>query len=133
MTKLKITRIKWIILGLGFALLVATSMILLPSLIGGNGVSFISKNSKYKDIDIHIYEYAVVWPWEYRTISEKYTNLEIDATEYDGGGRVISETLLFKNCLTTSFNDFPLSISFDISFIVAASIEFNIVFAVAID
>ena len=48
-------------------------------------------DSRYKDFSIQASESAIVWPWEYQTIYEKYRNVEIDGIEYHGKGRAVSE------------------------------------------
>lgn len=40
---------------------------------------------KYRDITITKNESAIVWPWEYRTISEQYTTLVLNGEEFHSG------------------------------------------------
>lgn len=40
---------------------------------------------EYRDITITKDELAIVWPWEYQTISEQYTTLVLDGEEFHSG------------------------------------------------
>ena len=68
-----------------FALLVIAGTAILPSLFGGDG----GTTNKYKDF-IQAGESAIIWPWEYQTVYEKYTELKFDGIEYLGRGREVS-------------------------------------------
>ena len=39
-------------------------------------------------------ESGIVWPWEYQTVFEKYTEVTIDGIVYRSHGRLVSEELL---------------------------------------
>lgn len=51
-------------------------------------------NPDLGDKDIVFGESAIVWPWEYKTVYEKYLSLKLDGREYGGRGREISAELL---------------------------------------
>ena len=50
--------------------------------------------SRYKDVSVCVESAAIVWPWEYLTVSEQYCYVTIDGTEYMGTGRAVSQTLV---------------------------------------
>ena len=81
--------LKWGSIAACFALLVIAGTAILPSLFGGDG----GTTSKYKDF-IQVGESAIIWPWEYQTVYEKYTELKIDGVEYLGRGREVSASLV---------------------------------------
>ena len=62
--------LKWGSIAACFALLVIAGTAILPSLFGG--------------------ESAIIWPWKYQTVYEKYTELKYDGIEYLGRGREVS-------------------------------------------
>lgn len=71
-----------------FAVLVIAGAAILPSLLGGNTPG--GTNDRYKDHIIQTGEYAIMWPWEYQTVYEKYTELKIDGVQYNSKGREVS-------------------------------------------
>lgn len=85
--------VKWGSLAACFAVLVVASVAVLPSLFEGN-ITHSGTDGRYKDYHIYAGESAIVWPWEYLTVYEKYTNVEIDGIEYLGKGRAVSEALV---------------------------------------
>ena len=82
--------LKWGSLAACFAVIVIVGAAILPSLFGGN-VTPNGTDGRYKDYNIHASESAIVWPWEYQTVYEKYASVEIDGIEYYGKGRAVSE------------------------------------------
>lgn len=88
--------LKWGSLAACFAVLLIAATAILPSLFGGN-VTPNGTNGRYKDYNIHAGESAIVWPWEYQTVYEKYASVEIDGIEYYGQGRAVSETLVSES------------------------------------
>lgn len=82
--------LKWGSLAACFAVLLIAGTAILPSLFGGN-VTPNGTDGRYKDFSIQASESAIVWPWEYQTVYEKYRNVEIDGIEYHGKGRAVSE------------------------------------------
>lgn len=85
--------VKWGSLAACFAVLVVASVAVLPSLFEGN-ITHSGTDGRYKDYHIYAGESAIVWPWEYLTVYEKYTNVEIDGIEYLGKRRAVSEALV---------------------------------------
>lgn len=83
--------IKWGSLAACFVVLVIAGAAVLPSLLDRNPGG---SDNRYKDFHIQTAETAISWPWEYQTVSERYTDIEIDEIEYRGKGRTVSEALL---------------------------------------
>lgn len=81
--------LKWGSVAACFAVLVVAGAMILPSLLGGDS----GKPGKYKDI-IQAGESAIIWPWEYQTVYEQYTDLELDGVEYRSKGRAVSADLV---------------------------------------
>ena len=90
-TKNKKHWLKWGSLAACFAVLVIAGAAILPSLFREN-VTPEGTDGRYKDFSIRASESAIVWPWEYQTVYEKYRNVKIDGIEYHGNGRAVSET-----------------------------------------
>ena len=90
-TKNKKHWLKWGSLAACFAVLVIAGAAILPSLFREN-VTPEGTDGRYKDFSIRASESAIVWPWEYQTVYEKYRNVKIDGIEYHGKGRAVSET-----------------------------------------
>ncbi|MCI9414538.1 MAG: hypothetical protein HFJ79_05090 [Clostridiales bacterium] len=83
--------LKWGSVAACFAILVVSGAIILSSLLGGDA----GTPGKYKDI-IQAGESAIIWPWEYQTVYEQYTDLELDGVEYRSKGRAVSADLVGK-------------------------------------
>ena len=64
----------WGSLAACFAVLVIAGAAILPSLFREN-VTPEGTDSRYKDFSIQASESAIVWPWEYQTVYEKYRNV----------------------------------------------------------
>ncbi len=60
---------------------------LLPSLFRGTAASD-GRDKRYREYTLAQNEIAVIWPWEYLTVNEKYTELEMDGVPYLSRGRV---------------------------------------------
>lgn len=88
--------LKWGSLAACFAVIVIVGAAILPSLFGGN-VTPNGTDGRYKDYNIHASESAIVWPWEYQTVYEKYASVEIDGIEYYGKGCAVSEALVSES------------------------------------
>lgn len=84
--------LKWGSVAACFAVLVIAGAAILPSLLGRN-VTPSENNEKYKNYSIQA-EAAIIWPWEYRTVYEKYTSVEIEGIQYTGKCRAASEALV---------------------------------------
>ena len=79
---------KWGSLAACFAILVIAGAAILPSLLDSNTPG--GNNDRYKDHIIQAGESAIIWPWEYQTVYEQYTELKIDGVKYIGKGREVS-------------------------------------------
>lgn len=88
--------LKWGSIAACFAVLLIAGTAILPSLFGGN-VTPNGTDGRYKDYNIHASKSAIVWPWEYKTVYEKYASVEIDGIEYYGKGRAVSEALVSES------------------------------------
>lgn len=88
--------LKWGSLAACFAVIVIVGAAILPSLFREN-VTPEGTDGRYKDFSIQASESAIVWPWEYQTVYEKYRNVEIDGIEYYGKGRAVSEALVSES------------------------------------
>lgn len=88
--------LKWGSLAACFAVIVIVGAAILPSLFREN-VTPEGTDGRYKDFSIQASESAIVWPWEYQTVYEKYRNVEIDGIEYHGKGRAVSEALVSES------------------------------------
>ena len=83
--------LKWGSLAACFCILIAAAFLILPTL-QQNNTPTQSKNPLYQTIQTE--NSAIVWPWEYKTVYEKYLSLFYDGKEYDGRGREICAELL---------------------------------------
>ena len=50
--------------------------------------------SRYKDFTLQTEESAIIWPWEYLTLSEKYIEFTLDGDIYMSRGVAVSETFV---------------------------------------
>lgn len=85
--------LKWGSIAAGLAILIITGAIILPSLLSkepDHGES----DGRYKDVSIQTGESAIVWPWEYLSAGEKYTNIELDGAKYISRGSAVSGELI---------------------------------------
>ena len=81
--------LKWGSVTACFAVLVVEGAMILPSLFGGDS----GTSGKYKDI-IQAGESSIIWPWEYQTVYEQYTDLELDGVAYRSKGLEVSAELV---------------------------------------
>ena len=51
-------------------------------------------DERYKSCNVTANESAIVWPWEYKTVTEKFNSFEIADKVYNGKGREVSESLI---------------------------------------
>lgn len=75
------------------AVCIALGAIFLPSVIdkishGDNTPE--APSDRYKNVQIGTSEIAIVWPWEYKTVYEKYTYLNMNGAGYQSKGRAVS-------------------------------------------
>lgn len=83
--------LRWGALAACLCILIMTAIMLLPNLQQGNKPTQ-SANPVYQTIQTE--NSAIVWPWEYKTIYEKYLSLFYDGKEYDARGQEIGAELL---------------------------------------
>ena len=83
--------LKWGALAACFCVLIVAAIMILPNLQQSNTPTQ-SKNPLYQTVKVE--NRAIVWPWEYKTIYEKYISLFYNEKEYEGRGREISAELL---------------------------------------
>lgn len=97
---------KWGSLAACLSVLVITGAAILPSLLDGDVVNSDGTDKRYRDFNIQAEEVAIVWPWEYQTVYEKYTDIEIDGMKYRGKGSAVSEALLGESIGTYSISGY---------------------------
>ena len=75
------------------AVCIALGAIFLPSVIGkffqGDKMPE-APSDRYKNAQIGTSEISIVWPWEYKTVYEKYTYLNMNGAGYQSKGRAVS-------------------------------------------
>lgn len=67
-------------------------------------------SDRYKDFTIQSGEYGIVWPWEYKTIYEKYYSIDVGGTEFIGQQRELSVSYVGEKLGTykaTGYDDTP--------------------------
>lgn len=101
--KKKINWAKWGALAACFAVIAIASAAILPSLFGGNAGR---TENRYKDFHLQTGEGAILWPWEYRTVYEKYTEIEVDGIKYRSKGRAVPDELLGERIGTYTVHAF---------------------------
>lgn len=83
---------RWRTMAACFAVFVIAGTVILPLLLRDNIPN--SAGNRYEEFTAHISETAIVWPWEYRSTSEKYSNLVIDDVGYLRSGREVPKELI---------------------------------------
>ncbi len=74
-------------------MLVIASVILLPSTLGKNKQGM--GDGRYKSFTLQGQELtAIIWPWEYQTVGEKYRTMIVNGMEYVNTGHKVSEAML---------------------------------------
>lgn len=101
--------LKWGSLAACFAVIVIVGAAILPSLFREN-VTPEGTDGRYKDFSIRASESAIVWPWEYQTVYEKYRNVKIDGIEYHGKAVRYQKHGLARVLATTLWLDMMKSI-----------------------
>ena len=122
--------VKWGSLAACFALVVAAAVIVLPMMQGDDpGITIGDHIRPYKDVTISAGETAYVWPWEYKTIEEKYTVLDVDGKEFSGRQKEIGAALIGEmigNYKATGYDDYSEGVfheNFDVYEIAGISTE----------
>ena len=83
--------LRWGALAACLCVLIMTAIMILPNLQQGNTPTQ-SANPVYQTIQTE--NSAIEWPWEYKTVYEKYLSLFYDGKEYGGRGKEIRAELL---------------------------------------
>lgn len=52
------------------------------------------QNDRYKDFTVRSSEGAIVWRWEYRTLTERYTDITVDGVQFNRRGRELPASLV---------------------------------------
>lgn len=71
------------------AVCIALGAIFLPSVID-SGKMPEAPSDRYKNVQIGTSEISIVWPWEYKTVYEKYTYLNMNGAGYQSKGPAVS-------------------------------------------
>lgn len=102
--------VKWGSLAACFALVVAAAVIVIPMMQEDDpGITIGDHVRPYKDVTISASEKTYVWPWEYKTIDEKYTVLDVDGKEFSGRQKEIGSALIGEkigNYKATGYDDY---------------------------
>lgn len=83
--------LKWGSLAACFCVLIMAAILILPNLHQDNTPTQ-SKNPLYKPVQFE--NRAIIWPWEYKAVYEKYLSLVYDGKAYSGRCQEISAELL---------------------------------------
>lgn len=90
----KMSKAMWLRFGAvaaSFVLIVST--IVVVTMLKGDAPGIIpnpDNSDRYKDFTIQSGEYGIVWPWEYKTVYEKYYSIDVGGTEFIGQQRELS-------------------------------------------
>jgi len=85
--------LKWGSAAACFALILSVAIYVFPKLnVPGTSIDGIER--RYKEGVISAGETYIEWPWEYKTLSEKYTQIVLNGVEYRTRAQTISEDLL---------------------------------------
>ena len=102
--------LKWGSIAACFAFVVVAAVIVIPMLQGGDpGIELGDHQRPWKDVTISAGESVYVWPWEYKTIDEKYLLLNIEGKEFSGRQKEIGTSLIGKKIGTykaTGYDDY---------------------------
>ena len=85
------TWIKWLSMAACFCLII--SAIVIVPMLQEDSPGIIpnpDNGDRYKDFTIQSSEYGIVWPWEYKTIYEKYYSIDVGGAEFIGQQRELS-------------------------------------------
>lgn len=90
----KMSKAMWLRLGAVAACFVMiVSAIVVVTMLKGDAPGIIpnpDNSDRYKDFTIQSGEYGIVWPWEYKTVYEKYYSIDVGGTEFIGQQRELS-------------------------------------------
>ena len=100
---------RWRALAACLAILSIVGAAILPSLLGGETEQPAETDGRYKNFTVQKTEYGIVWPWQYKTVYEKYRSIELDGREFICRGREISASHIGERIGTyeaTGYDDF---------------------------
>ena len=85
--------LKWGGIAACLAVLVIAGTVFLPMLFKDepNNVMGDLDDGRYKDFSLQSGELARVWQWEYKTVYEKYVNIDVDGKKFTARGKSLSE------------------------------------------
>lgn len=86
--------LKWGSVAACLAVLVITGSFIVNMLMNAASENPDGADDRYKDFNIQAAESGILWPWEFETVYERYTEIEIDGIEYRSNGRAVSDALL---------------------------------------
>ena len=68
-----------------------SAVILIPTMHADepDAVADSDSGDRYNDFSIISGEYGIVWPWEYKTVYEKYFSIDVDGSEFVGRKRAL--------------------------------------------
>ncbi len=82
--------LKWGAAAACFALILAAGALIYPKL-NDSGVMIDGIERRYKEVTVTAGESAIEWPWEYKTMAEKYTHMVLDGVEYRTRAQQVSQ------------------------------------------
>ena len=94
--KNKTAQNKWLKWGAAAAcivLILAAGALVYPKL-NDSGVMIDGIERRYKEVTVTAGESAIEWPWEYKTMAEKYTHMVLDGVEYRTRAQQVSQDYL---------------------------------------
>lgn len=100
---------KWVAVAACFGVMVIAAAVILPSFFGEDVVVPGEHTDRYKDFTIQSGEYGIVWPWEYKTVYEKYHSIDMDGREFAGRGSELSADCIggqLGSCQATGYDDY---------------------------
>ncbi len=84
--------IKWSAIAASLAVVALAVTLMIPMLTAQDENKSVPAQDHYKDVTVQ--NYAIVWPWEYKTVFEKYLTLNFDGREFNARGREISQSMI---------------------------------------
>lgn len=102
--------LKWSGIAACLAVLLITCTVFLPMLFKDepNKVTGDLGDGRYKDFSLQSGEMARVWQWEYKTVDEKYVNIDVDGKRFVTRGKSLSEKYvdtLIGTFVATGYDD----------------------------
>lgn len=82
--------IKWSCIAASVVAVIIAGVVIFPHIFKSDSSDNENYDSRYKDFHIQTSELGVVWPWEYKTIEEKYQTIDVNGKEFHNRGSEIS-------------------------------------------